>query len=168
LLNALLPSLYLGIPAIAARFEKFDPETALVLMERMRVRNAFIPPTALRMLRSVTDIRQRFRIDLRSMMSAGESLGRETYEWAKEAFGVTPNEFYGQTECNLVLGSCAGIGVSRAGTIGKVVPGHRVAIIDGEGRPVKPGEVGQIAVARPDPVMFLEYWQNPTETAKKF
>ena len=67
-----------------------------------------------------------------------------------------------------MLGSCAGIGVSRAGAIGKAVPGHRVAIIDGEGRRVKPGEVGQIAVARPDPVMFLEYWQNPEATAKKF
>jgi acetyl-CoA synthetase len=168
LLNALLPSLYLGIPAVAARFEKFDPETALVLMEKMRVRNAFIPPTALRMLKSVTGIRRRFSIDLRSICSAGESLGSETYEWTREALGVTPNEFYGQTECNLVLGSCAAIGVSRAGTIGKVVPGHRVAIIDAEGRPVGPGEVGQIAVRRPDPVMFLEYWQSPEATAKKF
>lgn len=168
LLNALLPSLYLGIPAVAARFEKFDPETALVLMEKMRVRNAFIPPTALRMLKSVDGIRRRFSIDLRSICSAGESLGSETYEWTKDALGVTPNEFYGQTECNLVLGSCAAIDVSRAGTIGKVVPGHRVAIIDAEGRPVGPGEVGQIAVRRPDPVMFLEYWQSPEATAKKF
>lgn len=168
LLNALLPSLYLGIPAVAARFENFDPETALVLMEKLRVRNAFIPPTALRMLKSVDGIRQRFSIDLRSICSAGESLGSETYEWTKEALGVTPNEFYGQTECNLVLGSCAAIGVSRAGTIGKVVPGHGVAIIDAEGRPVRPGDVGQIAVRRPDPVMFLEYWQSPEATAKKF
>jgi acetyl-CoA synthetase len=168
LLNALLPSLYLGAPAVAARFEKFDPESALVLVEKMRVKNAFIPPTALRMLKSVPDIRKRFRLELRSVCSAGESLGRETFEWAKGALGVTPNEFYGQTECNLVLGSCAAIGVSRAGTIGKVVPGHTVAIIDGDGRRVKPGEVGQVAVARPDPVMFLEYWQNPEATAKKF
>ncbi|HEY6630942.1 MAG TPA: AMP-binding protein [Rhizobiaceae bacterium] len=168
LLNALLPSLYLGVPAVAARFEKFDPEQALTLVEKMRVRNAFIPPTALRMLKAVPDIRQHFRLELRSVCSAGESLGRETYEWARTALGVTPNEFYGQTECNLVLGSCAGIGVSRAGTIGKVVPGHEVAIIDGEGRRVTPGEAGQIAVSRPDPVMFLEYWQNPEATAKKF
>jgi acetyl-CoA synthetase len=168
LLNVLLPGLYFGVPVVAGRFEKFDPEAALALIEKMRVRNAFIPPTALRMLKSVPDIRRRFRLELRSVCSAGESLGRETYEWTKTALGVTPNEFYGQTECNLVLGSCAGIGVSRAGTIGKVVPGHRVAIIDSEGRPVKPGEVGQIAVARPDPVMFLQYWQNPEATAKKF
>ncbi|MCX7305209.1 MAG: AMP-binding protein [Hyphomicrobiales bacterium] len=120
------------------------------------------------LLRSVEGIRQRFSIDLRSICSAGESLGAETYEWTREAFGVTPNEFYGQTECNLVLGSCAAIGASRAGTIGKVVPGHRVAIIDADGRLVGLGEVGQIAVARPDPVMFLGYWRSPEATAKKF
>jgi acetyl-CoA synthetase len=168
LLNVLLPGLYFGVPVVAGRFEKFDPEAALVLIEKMRVRNAFIPPTALRMLKNVPEIGRRFRLDLRTVGSGGESLGRETYEWARSELGVTPNEFYGQTECNLVLGSCAAIGVSRAGTIGKVVPGHRVAIIDGQGRPVRPGEVGQIAVARPDPVMFLEYWQNPEATAKKF
>ncbi len=168
LLNALLPALYLGVPVVAARFEKFDPEAALMLIEKMQVRNAFIPPTALRMLRTVPDIRRRFRLELRSVCSAGESLGRETFEWARTALGVTPNECYGQTECNLVLGSCAAIGVSRAGAIGKVVPGHRVAIIDADGRRTKPGEVGQIAVARPDPVMFLKYWQNPEATAKKF
>ncbi|MEW9805586.1 AMP-binding protein [Mesorhizobium sp. ZMM04-5] len=168
LLNALLPALYLGVPAVAARFEKFDPETALVLLEKLAVRNAFIPPTALRMLKSAPDIGGRFRLALRSVCTAGEALGRETYDWTKAALGVTPNEFYGQTECNLVLGSCAGIGVSRAGAIGKVVPGHRVAIIDGEGRPVRSGTVGQIAVARPDPVMFLEYWQSPEATRRKF
>ncbi len=168
LLNLLLPSLYLGIPVVAARFEKFDPETALMLVEKMRVRNAFIPPTALRMLKALPDIRRDFKLELRSICSAGEALGRETFEWTRDALGVTPNEFYGQTECNLVLGSCAGLGVSRAGMIGKTIPGHRVAIIDGDGRPVKRGEVGQIAVARPDPVMFLEYWRSPEATKRKF
>jgi acetyl-CoA synthetase len=168
LLNVLLPGLYLGVPVIAGRFEKFDPEAALLLAERMRVRNAFIPPTALRMLKAVPDISKRFRLDLRTVGSGGESLGRETFEWGREELGITINEFYGQTECNLVLSSCGALGVSRAGAIGLPVPGHRVAVIDDEGRRVKTGEAGQIAIARPDPVMFLEYWQNPEATAKKF
>ena len=156
------------MPVVAARFEKFDPEAALLLAEKMRVRNAFIPPTALRMLKAVPDIARRFDLSLRTIGSGGESLGRETYEWARSEFGLTINEFYGQTECNLVLSSCAAIGVSRAGAIGRAVPGHRVAIIDGEGRRVQSGETGQIAIARPDPVMFLGYWQNPEATAAKF
>jgi acetyl-CoA synthetase len=168
LLNALLPSLLLGVPVVCARFEKFDPEAALLLVERMKVRNAFIPPTALRMLKSVPDIPARFSHVLRSVGSAGESLGRETWEWAEGALGLPVNEFYGQTECNAVIASSAVIGVSRPGTIGKAVPGHVVAIIDGEGRRVPSGVAGQIAVARPDPVMFLEYWDSPEATAKKF
>ncbi|RIK87792.1 MAG: AMP-dependent synthetase [Hyphomicrobiales bacterium] len=168
LLNVLLPGLHLGVPVVAGRAERFEPEAALSLMEKMKVRNAFIPPTALRMLKSATGIASRFDLSLRSIGSGGESLGRETYDWAKAELGLTINEFYGQTECNLVLASCAALGVSRGGAIGKPVPGHEVAVIDAEGRPARTGEPGQIAVRRPNPVMFLEYWQNPEATEKKF
>ena len=105
---------------------------------------------------------------LRSVGSGGEALGAETYEWGKSALGVTINEFYGQTECNLVLSSCAAIGVSRAGAIGKPVPGHIVAVIRPDGTECAPGELGQIAIKRPDPVMFLEYWGKPDATREKF
>ena len=137
-------------------------------MARLGVRNAFIPPTALRMLRSAQSPRGRHDMRLRTLGSGGESLGAETLEWGKEAFGLTINEFYGQTECNLVLASCAAIGVSRPGAIGKPVPGHAVAVIRDDGELAAPGELGQIAVKRPDPVMFLEYWGRPAETAAKF
>src|SRR6185312_7636710 len=110
----------------------------------------------------------RHAIRLRSVGSGGEALGAETYEWGRSALGITINEFYGQTECNLVVGACAAIGLSRPGSMGKAIPGHNVAVIDGEGRPVRPGEIGQIAVRRPDPVMFLEYWGRPDATREKF
>jgi acetyl-CoA synthetase len=168
LLDALLPSLHHGVPVVARRFDKFDPEEAFALMARQGVRNAFIPPTALRMLRATESPRGRHRLNLRSIGSGGEALGAQTLEWGREAFGLTINEFYGQTECNLVLSSCAMLGVSRPGAIGKPVPGHRVAIIDGDGRVMKPGETGQIAVQRPNPVMFLEYWGKPDATREKF
>jgi acetyl-CoA synthetase len=58
--------------------------------------------------------------------------------------------------------------VSRAGAIGKPVPGHRVAVIRPDGSLCAPGETGQIAVARPDPVMFLQYWSRPDATRDKF
>ena len=168
LLDCLLPSLYCGVPVVARRFDKFDPEEAFAVMARHGVRNAFIPPTALRMLRSVPVPKGRHDVRLRSVGSGGEALGAETYEWGKSALGIAINEFYGPTECNLVVGSCAMIGVARPGAIGKPIPGHEVAVIDGEGRPVKPGEIGQIAVRRPDPVMFLEYWGRPDATREKF
>jgi acetyl-CoA synthetase len=168
LLDCLLPSLHHGMPVVARRFDKFDPDEAFALMATTGVRNAFIPPTALRMLRSAPPPRGRFDLQLRSVGSGGETLGAEVCEWGKSALGLQINEFYGQTECNLVVSACAQIGVYRAGAMGKAVPGHNVAVIDAEGRPVKSGQTGQIAVQRPDPVMFLEYWGKPEATRDKF
>ena len=166
LLDALLPSLHYGVPVVSHRSEKFDPEQAFALIARMGVRNAFIPPTALRMMRSAPAPRGGLR--LRSVGSGGEALGAETLEWGRSALGVTINEFYGQTECNLVLASCAQIGVSRPGAIGKAVPGHDVEVIRPDGTPCVEGEAGEIAIKRPDPVMFLEYWGKPDATRDKF
>ena len=166
LLDALLPSLHYGVPVVAQKLEKFDPEGAFALMARMHVRNAFIPPTALRILRSAP--RPKAKIELRSVGSGGEALGAETYEWGKATLGITINEFYGQTECNLVVASCAAIGISLPGAMGKPVPGHNVAVIRPDGSRCSPGELGQIAIKRPDPVMFLQYWDKPDATREKF
>ncbi len=168
LLNIMLPALRAGVPVLACAIRKFDPEAAFALMQEAGVRNAFIPPTALKMLRGVPRPLERFALRLRTVGSGGESLGRETLDWGQAELGLTINEFYGQTEANFVLSSCAAIGVSRAGAIGKPVPGHDVAVIGADGERLGPGEQGQIAVRRPDPVMFLEYWGRPDATRDKF
>jgi acetyl-CoA synthetase len=168
LLDVLLPSLHHGVAVVARKIEKFDPDDAFALMQRSAVRNAFIPPTALRMMRAAPSPRGRYNFTLRSIASGGESLGMEALEWGKAAFGLTINEFYGQTECNLTLSSCSALGVLKAGAIGKPVPGHKVAVIGSNGEVCKAGELGQIAVQRPDPVMFLEYWGKPQATRDKF
>jgi acetyl-CoA synthetase len=168
LLNILLPGLYFGVPVVARKFEKFDPEAAFDLIARHGVRNSFVPPTALRMLRQVSTPRTRFNIQLRTLASGGEALGEETYSWGREALGLTINEFYGQTECNLVVASCAAIALTRSGSMGKPVPGHRVAVIREDGALCAPEELGQVAVQRPDPVMFLSYWNKPEATKEKF
>src|SRR6202011_4435244 len=121
LLDVLLPRLHHGVPVVARRFDKFDPEEAFALMARTGVRNAFIPPTALRMLRSAPSPRGRHDLKLRTLGSGGESLGAETYDWGRAAFGLVINEFYGQSECNLVLASCALLGVLPAGALGTPV-----------------------------------------------
>lgn len=168
LLNVLLPALLLGVPVVSSPGQKFDPDMAYRIMQDMDVRNAFIPPTALRLMKTVANPREKYRLNLRTIGSAGESLGRETWEWVRNTLGITINEFYGQTECNIVLGSIGKLDVSRPGPIGKPVPGHMVAIIDTNGQEVPRGTVGQVAVKRPDPVMFLGYWKNEKATAEKF
>ncbi|WP_135469387.1 acyl-CoA synthetase [Crenalkalicoccus roseus] len=167
LLDVLLPSLHHGVPVLAHRMAKFDPELAFRIMAEQGVRNAFLPPTALRMMRAVPDP-ARFGARPRSIGSGGETLGAELLEWGRAAFGVTINEFYGQTECNLVVSSCAALMPPRPGWMGRAVPGHEVAVVDAEGRELPPGTQGTIAIRRPDPAMFLGYWNNPEATAAKF
>jgi acetyl-CoA synthetase len=167
LLDVLLPAWHHGVPVLAHRFRKFDPDAAFALMARHDVRNVFFPPTALKLIRQA-GAPARHGARLRSIGSGGETLGEELLEWGRATFGVTLNEFYGQTECNLVVANCACLMDVRPGSMGRPVPGHDVAVIDEAGRVCPDGTDGQIAVRRPDPVMFLEYWRNPQATADKF
>ncbi len=162
LFDVLMPGLMLGIPVVAARLDKFSPEAAAEVIARGGIRNVFFPPTALRMLKAAGQ-----KIPgLRSVASGGEPLGAEMLAWGREAFGVTINEFYGQTECNMTVSSCAADFPVRPGCIGKPVPGHDVAVIDENGAPTT--DEGDIAVRRGSASMMLEYWRNPGATAEKF
>jgi len=168
LIDVLFPSWHHGIPVLAHRAKKFDPEEAFHLIAAYGIRNAFMPPTALKLMRQVKNPQSRHSYRMRSIGSGGETLGEGLLDWGREVLGLTINEFYGQTECNLIVGCCADIMDIRPGSMGRVIPGHVVDIIDDRGNPVKAGTVGEIAVRRPDPVMFLEYWQNPESTRGKF
>jgi acetyl-CoA synthetase len=166
LLDVLLPAWHHGVPVIAHRARKFDPMEAADLMVRHRVRNTFLPPTALKLMR-MAGIRMP-QPGLRSIGSGGETLGAELLDWAAETFGVTPNEFYGQTECNLVAANNSTLFPIRPGSLGRPVPGHALAIVDEDGQELPTGQAGTIAVRRPDPVMFLGYWNSPAATRAKY
>jgi acetyl-CoA synthetase len=159
---------YHGVPVLAHRASKYDPEEATRLMARHQVRNTFMPPTALKLMRQIEKPAERFGVNLRTVACAGEPMGAELLEWGREALGVTFNEFYGQTECNLVTANCGLLMEVRPGSMGRAVPGHTVEIIDLDGNILSAEEEGQIAVKSPDPVMFLKYWNNPQATRDKY
>ena len=162
LFDVLMPGLALGVPVVAARMDKFSAEACRDVIRDAGVRNVFFPPTALRMLKaSGLDIS-----GLRSVASGGEPLGAEMLAWGRQALGVTINEFYGQTECNMVVSSCAADFAPKPGAMGKPVPGFDVAVIDAAGQPTS--DEGDIAVRKGAPSMMLEYWNRPEATAEKF
>lgn len=165
--NIMMPALRFGVPLVAHRFDRFDPERAFHLMADQGVTNAFLAPTALKLMRQVPDP-GRFGHRLRSVASGGESLGASILDWGEEALGLTINEFYGQTECNPVLGCNAAILPVRPGSMGKPIPGKTVAILGPDHQVLGPGETGEIAIGLEDAAMFLRYWQNPEKTAEKF
>eukprot|EP00026_Physarum_polycephalum_P003357 Phypoly_transcript_03367.p1 GENE.Phypoly_transcript_03367~~Phypoly_transcript_03367.p1 ORF type:complete len:622 (+),score=98.47 Phypoly_transcript_03367:532-2397(+) len=166
LLDVLLPALYHGAPVLAYKFpQKFDPKKVQELCRIHKVKHVFLPPTALKMMKQTEGL---LRMPLRSVGSGGESLGDQILEWGKEQFGQTINEFYGQTEANLLVGNCSKVMRILPGSMGKAIPGHIVDIVNDKGEVLPTGEVGIIAVKKPDPVIFLQYWNNPTATAEKF
>jgi len=169
LMDALLPSWNFGIPILGYR-GRFDAEKAYYLLEKYGIRNSFLFPTALKlMMKAVPEPKKKYNLNLRSVMSAGESVGVTVIEWAREHLGVTINEMFGQTEINYVVGNCQAAWPVKPGAIGRPYPGHRVAIIDDKANEVPRGDLGEIAVHRKDdPVFFLEYWKNPEATREKF
>ena len=173
LMDALLPSWLFGVPILGYR-GRFDAEKAYYLIEKYGVRNAFLFPTALKlMMKATPEPKKKYDFNLRSIMSAGESVGVTVFEWAKAELGVTINEMFGQTEINYVVGNCQSAWPAKPGSIGRPYPGHRVAVINEDGVEVKAGELGEVAVNRKfngqaDPVFFLEYWKNETATRDKF
>ena len=165
LMDMAMPCLYFGVPLISHRMRKFDPEKAFRLIRDQQVRNLFLPPTALKLMRAAN---APAGLNVRSVSSGGESLGADLLDWGRRVLGAPINEIYGQTECNLVLASCAGSMPVRPGSMGRAVPGFDVGIIDADGTPLPAGSQGEIAVRAPNPVMFLEYWGQPEATARKF
>jgi len=174
LMDALLPALYFGQPIVGYR-GRFDPERAFRLIERYQIRNTFLFPTALKlMMKAYPHPRDVFDIHLRSIMSAGESVGTAVFEWARDALGVTINEMFGQTEMNYIVGNSHALWPAKPGSMGRPYPGHRIAVIDDDGREVPRGEPGDVALNRYapdgtlDPIFFIEYFGNPEGTRKKY
>jgi len=67
-----------------------------------------------------------------------------------------------------VVGNNAPLFPVKPGSMGRAIPGHEVAVVDESGRVLPAGEEGHIAIRRPDPVMFLRYWNDPDATERKF
>jgi len=168
LLDGLIPAWYYGVPVVAYDYKKFVANDVLALMSRHKVTCAFIPPTALKMMRNDPAALQRHPLALRSIMSAGETVGEALYEWGQETLGVSINEMCGQTEHNYMMGNCSRLLPVKPGSMGKAYPGHEVAIMGADGTLLADGEVGEIVANRNDPVHFLGYWNRPEATASKY
>jgi acetyl-CoA synthetase len=182
LMDALLPTLYFGRPIVGWR-GRFSADVAFDLLERHGVTHSFLFPTALKaMMKAHPRPCERFRLRLQGVMSAGEAVGDAVFDYCARELGVVVNEMFGQTEINYVVGNCGMNGDTRSGagwparpgSMGRPYPGHRVALIDDDGRECPVGVPGDVAVHRfdvhghPDPVFFLGYWRNERATAAKY
>jgi acetyl-CoA synthetase len=174
LMDALLPALYFGRPIVAFN-GRFTPEAAFDILDQHAITHSFLFPTALKaMMKNEAQPRQRYRLVLEGLMSAGEAVGDAVFAYCRDQLGVVVNEMFGQTEINYVVGNCHIFWPPKPGSMGKGYPGHQVALIDEAGRLSPVGQPGEVAVNRydrhghPDPVFFLGYWKNFKATQEKY
>ncbi len=174
LMDALLPTLYFGRPIVAYN-GRFSPELAFSLMQSQGVTHTFLFPTALKaMMKAYPHPRDHFTLELEAIMSAGEAVGDAVFAYARDEMGVVINEMFGQTEINYVVGNCHLCWPPKPGSMGKAYPGHQVKVIDDAGLECAVGVPGDVAANRfdvhgaADPIFFMGYWNNPTDTEAKF
>jgi len=166
LINALFAAWYHAVPIVGHRARKFEPQAAMQLMADHGIRNVFLPPTALKLMR-LAGVRHQ-GVKLRSIFTGGESLGGELLDWVRATFGIDAHEVYGQTECNLVVGSNSKLFPIRPGSMGKATPGFDVRIVNDQGEELPRGSRGIIGVRQPNPCTMIEYWRNEEASAKKY
>lgn len=157
-----------GVPVLASN-ARFDPERTLRMVERHGATCGLWAPTALKRLREMPRVRERFSgLRLRSIFSGGEAVSSELRRFAKEQMGCELNIGYGQTEANYLVGTCGALEEAPADALGKGFPGHEIRIVNEAGELVPAGDLGSIAVRRGDPVLMATYYNNPRAYAERF
>ena len=146
---------------------QFDPETVYGLLERYGVTNPLLTSTMIRMLKRVDA--SAYDLDVQVVPSGGETVTEDIFEFVETEWDALVNEIYGQTECNFLVGTNHRLMDVNRDASGKPCPGHEVAVVDEEtGERREPGEIGHIAVRRPDPSMLLGYWNQQDLTDALF
>ena len=142
--------LALGI-AVGAYAGKFEAERLLAALEAFQITNLAAAPTVFRLLAQAGTV-ARYRLGLRKISFTGEPMDGRTWDFIEGAFGVTPCSMYGSTEVGVIIANYPGFAgyEVRRGALGKAAPGWEVAVVDPDGRPLSPGQTGEIAVRRKD------------------
>jgi acetyl-CoA synthetase len=144
-----------GVPVVAFRQQRFDPAVTLAIFERYGVTTAFLPPSVLRLLAAHG---QQPRRRLRAVVTGGEPAGAAEMAWTRRHLAAAVNKAFGQTEANALIGDSVVLGSVDDSTMGAPYPGHDIRLLDEAGDEVAAGEVGEIALALPDPVAMLGVW----------
>jgi acetyl-CoA synthetase len=162
----LLVPLAHGIPVITYREPRFDAERTLQVLRDCGATIGLFPPTVLRLFRQA-GVAKPEGLALRTFITGAEAVEPELFAWAKDALGVTVNNAYGLTEGNALVGHSSVLGALDPTALGRPYPGRVIEVHGEDGRPVAPGEQGQIAVDATDPVCMLGYWDDPEATAAR-
>ena len=141
---------------------RFSARRSLEVLSAHRVNTLCAPPTVWRML-ILEDLGAK-PAALREVVGAGEPLNPEVIDRVRRAWGLTLRDGYGQTETTAQIGNSPGQAV-RDGSMGRPLPGYRVALLDSEGREAPEGEIALDLAQRPRGLM-VGYLDDADRTAE--
>jgi long-chain acyl-CoA synthetase len=139
----------------------FDAKNWLELVQEHRVESGPVVPTMLSLLLA-QPLDEYDLSSLRILGSGGAPLPAALREEAERRLGATLFEGYGCTESSAAA-TASTPQANRPGSVGRALPHARIAVVDADGKPVPPGEVGEVCIGG-DGVM-LGYWNDPDQTA---
>lgn len=138
----------------------FQPKQYLSLIEKHSVQVLCCTPTEFRLMAKSGHLGEHDLASLRSVVSAGEPLNQEVINTFKRECNITIRDGYGQTESTLLIGTLMDTPI-RLGSMGKAISPKLIEIVDEDGTPVAPNEVGDIAVHLDMPALFKGYYNDP-------
>ena len=140
------------------------PENVLAAVEKYKVTVLHCVATVYRRLLAIPEFEKQYNLkSLRCSHSTGEALREATYNEWKRRVGSELYEHYGVSEYQLVVGNGVRHPV-KPGSVGKLLSGVGVAILDDDLEPVPAGELGQFAISTSDPGLFLGYYKDRERT----
>jgi len=132
------------------------------LIQKHKVTVWYTAPTALRMLmKAGEEAAHKHDLScLRHICSVGEPLNPEVVMWGLKAFRQPIHDNWWQTETGgMVIANYAFMPV-RPGSMGRPIPGVKVAILDNNHAELPSGTEGRLAIRQGWPGMFRTYWKN--------
>jgi acetyl-CoA synthetase len=139
-----------GAAVFIANQRRFNAHGLLDTIVRCGVTTFCCPPTVWRML--IQEDLSAWQVRLKELISAGEPLNPEVIERVRKAWGLTIRDGYGQTETTALVGNTPGQQV-KPGSMGRPLPGYRVAVLDANGAAGREGEICLTLEPRPTGLM---------------
>lgn len=149
-----------GATVFVFNFERFNSRAVLDTIARCGVTSLCAPPTAWRML--IKENLKEWKPALRELVGAGEPLNPEVIEQVERAWGIRIRDGFGQSESTCQIGNPPGQPI-KPGSMGRPLPGYRIALLDIDDQPAREGEISVELAANPVGLM-VGYEGNEEKT----
>lgn len=142
--------------------ERFAPENWYRVIEEYGITVWYSAPTAFRMLMGagVETVKKHNLSSLRHIVSSGEPLNPEIFQWGLNTFNIRMHDTWWMTETGAhIICNFKALPI-KIGSMGKAVPGVEAAIIDHQGKVLPPNEMGNLAIKKGWPAMMQSIWNR--------